>query len=82
MKHVGVPLEELGARILDLRQATASAGRHGDVPVTLFGADPDPHLLESLDEIGVRREPVARGIAGQYSPRGPLFGRIYDVNES
>ena len=55
MPHAGMPLEQLGARIRELQDAAREAGRDGDIPVTLQGADPDARALNDLREIGVTR---------------------------
>ncbi|MEU7278996.1 LLM class F420-dependent oxidoreductase [Streptomyces sp. NPDC045431] len=55
MPHAGMPLDELSARISALRQAGRDAGRTDDVPVTVFGAEPDAAGLEALRDLGVHR---------------------------
>ncbi|MEU3606440.1 LLM class F420-dependent oxidoreductase [Streptomyces sp. NPDC035033] len=54
MPHAGMPLDELSARIAELRQAGRAAGR-ARVPVTVFGAEPDTAGLEALRALGVDR---------------------------
>lgn len=54
MPHAGMPLAELADRIATLRAAGREAG--GDeVPVTVFGAEPEAAHLAELREIGVNR---------------------------
>jgi alkanesulfonate monooxygenase SsuD/methylene tetrahydromethanopterin reductase-like flavin-dependent oxidoreductase (luciferase family) len=55
MPHAGMPLAALSKRIVALRQAARAAGRKIDVPVTLFGADPDRESLTALRDVGVDR---------------------------
>jgi probable F420-dependent oxidoreductase len=55
MPHAGMPLEQLGARIRELQDAAREAGRDGDIPVTVQGAEPDARALNELREIGVTR---------------------------
>jgi alkanesulfonate monooxygenase SsuD/methylene tetrahydromethanopterin reductase-like flavin-dependent oxidoreductase (luciferase family) len=47
-------VEELERRVATLRRRAADAGR-GTIPVTLFGAIPDPALLEAFAGAGVDR---------------------------
>ncbi|MFE1318190.1 LLM class F420-dependent oxidoreductase [Kitasatospora phosalacinea] len=54
MPHAGMPLDELSGRIAELRRAGRAVGR-AHVPVTVFGAEPDPAGLEGLREVGVDR---------------------------
>ncbi|WP_158842829.1 LLM class F420-dependent oxidoreductase [Saccharothrix deserti] len=55
MPHAGMPLDELAERIAKLRAAGYEAGRADDVPVTVFGAEPEAARLAELREIGVNR---------------------------
>jgi probable F420-dependent oxidoreductase len=55
MPHAGMPLEDLARRIAALRQSARDAGRTDDLPVTLFGAQPNAVALRALSEIGVNR---------------------------
>ncbi|GAB2978448.1 LLM class F420-dependent oxidoreductase [Streptomyces pseudoechinosporeus] len=55
MPHAGMPVPELAERIAKLRAAGRVAGRADDVPVTVFGAEPDAAHLTELREIGVNR---------------------------
>ncbi len=55
MPHAGMPLDELSARITELRAAAHEAGRIDEVPVTVFGAEPEAAHLTELREIGVNR---------------------------
>jgi alkanesulfonate monooxygenase SsuD/methylene tetrahydromethanopterin reductase-like flavin-dependent oxidoreductase (luciferase family) len=55
MPHAGMPVQELGARIQELQQAARAAGRDGDIPVTVQGAEPDARALNELREVGVTR---------------------------
>ncbi|MFC8720446.1 LLM class F420-dependent oxidoreductase [Kitasatospora sp. NPDC057198] len=54
MPHAGMPPAELAGRIAELRRAGRAAGR-AHVPVTVFGAEPDPAALEDLRAAGVDR---------------------------
>ena len=54
MPHAGIPVHTLSARIASLRQAARAAGKI-DVPITLFGADPDAAALKELRASGVDR---------------------------
>jgi alkanesulfonate monooxygenase SsuD/methylene tetrahydromethanopterin reductase-like flavin-dependent oxidoreductase (luciferase family) len=51
--QVGAP-ERLGERIAELQSLAAAAGR-GAIGVTVFGAKPEPRLLERLRAAGVTR---------------------------
>jgi probable F420-dependent oxidoreductase len=55
MPHAGMPVEQLRDRIRQLQAAGRTAGHDTDIPVTLFGAEPDARTLEELHEIGVTR---------------------------
>jgi probable F420-dependent oxidoreductase len=55
MPHAGMPIETLSARITALRQAARAAGRSSELPVSLYGANPDPGALQALRDIGVNR---------------------------
>ena len=55
MPHAGMPVEQLGARIRELQHAAREAGRGGDIPVTVQGAEPDARALNELREAGVTR---------------------------
>jgi probable F420-dependent oxidoreductase len=55
MPHAGMPMEQLASRIAALRRTAAVAGRTDELPVTLFGAEPNPVTLRALSEIGVDR---------------------------
>ncbi|WAU82147.1 LLM class F420-dependent oxidoreductase [Streptomyces sp. Qhu-G9] len=55
MPHAGMPVAELAARIAKLRAAGRADGRADDVPVTVFGAEPEPAHLAELRDIGVNR---------------------------
>jgi probable F420-dependent oxidoreductase len=56
MPHAGImPVERLAARIRELQDAARAAGRDGDIPVTIQGADPDTRALNELREVGVTR---------------------------
>ena len=55
MPHAGMPVEQLGARILELQHAAGTAGRGADIPVTVQGAEPDARALNELREVGVTR---------------------------
>jgi probable F420-dependent oxidoreductase len=55
MPHAGMPVERLGARIHELQHAAKAAGRDGDIPVTVQGAEPDTRALNELREVGVTR---------------------------
>jgi hypothetical protein len=46
--------EELGERIAELQRRAEAAGRER-IPVTVFGAKPEPPLLERLEAAGVTR---------------------------
>jgi probable F420-dependent oxidoreductase len=46
--------EELGGRIAELQRRAEAAGR-SQIPVTVFGAKPEQHLLERLEAAGVTR---------------------------
>ncbi|WP_151475296.1 LLM class F420-dependent oxidoreductase [Streptomyces albicerus] len=55
MPHAGMPVAELAERVAKLRAAGRAAGRADDVPVTVFGAEPEPAHLAELRDIGVNR---------------------------
>jgi probable F420-dependent oxidoreductase len=56
MPHAGImPAERLAARIRELQDAARAAGRDGDIPVTIQGADPDTRALNELRKVGVTR---------------------------
>ena len=55
MPHAGMPVEQLGARIHELQDAARAAGRDGDIPVTVQGAEPDARAINELRELGVTR---------------------------
>ena len=63
MPHAGMPVERLGARIRELRDAAGAAGHDADIPVTLQGAEPDARALNELRDVGVTR-------ATLYAPSG------------
>jgi hypothetical protein len=60
----GIPLEQLAARIRELQASARAAGRSGDIPVTVQGAEPDAHTLKELREIGVTRATLYAPSAG------------------
>jgi len=64
MPHAGMPVEQLGTRIRELRDAARAAGRDADIPVTLQGAEPDARALDELREIGVTRASLYAPSAG------------------
>jgi probable F420-dependent oxidoreductase len=55
MPHAGMPPEELSARITALRRTARDADGSREVPVTVFGAEPEAAQLEALRQIGVNR---------------------------
>jgi hypothetical protein len=55
MPHAGMPPEELSARITALRRTARDADDSREVPVTVFGAEPEAAQLETLRQIGVNR---------------------------
>jgi probable F420-dependent oxidoreductase len=57
MPHAGMPIPALRTRIAELQALAEEAGRQ-PIPVTLFGAEPDPRLLDQLRSTGVTRAVV------------------------
>jgi probable F420-dependent oxidoreductase len=49
-----VRLDDLGGKVAELQSLAAAAGR-GPIPVTVFGARPDPGVIERYAEAGVSR---------------------------
>ncbi|MER5223249.1 LLM class F420-dependent oxidoreductase [Streptomyces flaveus] len=72
MPHAGMPVAELAERIAKLRAAGRAAGRADDVPVTVFGAEPDAAHLTELREIGVNRALLYAPPADAYTVRSFL----------
>ena len=71
MPIVRRPPADFGPRMAELHRLAEAAGRDPDIPVSLFGAPPDPEFIERQLELGVDRlifslPPQA---AGQVLPR-------------
>jgi probable F420-dependent oxidoreductase len=73
--------QKLGERIAELQRRSEQAGRERR-PVTVFGADPDPRMIEGLKEVGVHHclfwvEPTDPGeVERQMDELAPLLARV------